>query len=136
MKIFALFMLSVAAFAQTPQVWVKVGSEGSTAATSPVVVIQAGQMYRFGAGTKWCDSVTATTQFSQTVFWSNFACKVNGKPVPDPAPGVVKELDLFESAPIAPITTPAPNTQVLTTIITVNGVKMGGSCTVTLSPQP
>ena len=96
------------------QAWQKVASEGATQAASPVAVLTAGLIYRFGAGASWCDTVTVVKATSQTVWYSNVACTVAGKPVADPAPGQVKELDIQETAAVQtvmvsgkPVTVPA-----------------------------
>jgi len=96
------------------QTWQKVASEGATQAASPVAVLTAGLIYRFGAGASWCDTVTVVKATSQTVWFSNVACTVAGKPVTDPAPGVTKELDIQETSAVQtvmvsskPVTVPA-----------------------------
>jgi hypothetical protein len=129
------------ALAQTPAVstaptWTKVATEGASLATAPVVQLPAGTTYRWGVGTKWCDSVTITAPVAMTAWnwpWNHTGpsyttptCTVNGQPVSDVAPGFLKELDTQGSAPPPP--PPPPPTRIIFSCIaplltvTIDGV--------------
>ncbi len=64
----------------TPVTWTKVAIEGDT------VFLPKGTTYRFGIGSKYLASVTTTADWVVLVYYTNFGG--------DPAPGVVKELDV------------------------------------------
>ena len=55
----ALLAALLIAFSAEAQTYSKIVSEG-TAVSAPVVTIPAGQTYRWGIGTKWCDPVTVS----------------------------------------------------------------------------
>jgi hypothetical protein len=85
------------------QTWQKIVSEGAAQASSPVVTLPAGTVYRFGFGTKFCDPVTTTGKITLTVWYARIVCTVNGVSTIDPDPNVQKELDVQETAVAQPI---------------------------------
>jgi subtilase family serine protease len=81
--------------------WTKVAMEGDT------VYLPPGTTYRFGIGTTFLAPVTITSGWTVYVYYSSFGG--------DPAPGVVKELDVLGSG----------------AGVIVNGVSFGGTTTTT-----
>ena len=63
--------------------WTKVAIEGDT------VYLPPGTTYRFGIGTNYLASATTSSGWTVYVYYSNFGA--------DPAPGLVKQLDVFGS---------------------------------------
>jgi hypothetical protein len=61
--------------------WTKVAKEGDT------VYLPPNTTYRFGIGNSYLPAATTSSGWTVYVFWSNFGST-------DPAPGVVKELDV------------------------------------------
>jgi hypothetical protein len=88
----ALALLTLPACAQT---WVKIAAEN----TNTYVTLPAGTQYRFGTplttSTAGCGTLgwltgTATSVTTLSAYYTSFAC--------DPAPGVVKELDVLQTS--------------------------------------
>jgi hypothetical protein len=72
------------------QIWIKIATESTTVS----VTLPAGATYRLGSGTSWSASmvVAGATTFSPLFFPSGEF------PFADPAPGLLKELDVMEGA--------------------------------------
>ncbi len=108
MKILLALLLAACtslAAAQTTQTWVKIADENTVGA----VTLAAGTTYRFGAAT----GVTyAGTDCSKANCWAVFsnlpsattiksvAWPSGGYPFADPAPGVLKELDILQTTAV------------------------------------
>lgn len=117
----------VGARAQTPA-WLKVASEGTSAATSLTVSLPAGTTWRFGATVngvaEYCDAQTFGLPNTFVVYYSAIpTCTVLGVQTLDPAPGVVKELDVLQGLAPYTVTTSNPLTQPpITASLTIPGL--------------
>jgi hypothetical protein len=112
----------------TMPVWQSVASEGSSAATSPVVKLPAGATWRFGHGSQWCDAQTVSAATAITVYYAAVpGCTVSGIATTDPAPGLVKELDVEQAATAELVTVTDPST----TPATVASLTIPGGAPVT-----
>ena len=124
----ALLAALLIAFSAEAQTYSKIVSEG-TAVSAPVVTIPAGQTYRWGIGTKWCDPVTVSVATTITAY--NFqlgtgtppVCKVDGVATVDVDPNVIKELDGLETATawIASVVTPPATDPLAVTVPAIAG---------------
>lgn len=87
-------------------VWVKVATEGSsTASAANSITLPAGTIYQFGTVGHFCDPVTvAQTTTISPVYVTSFKCTVGGVATPDPANGVVKEVDVEQTASAQTVT--------------------------------
>ena len=106
--IFALLILPTLALAQTSPVWVKVATETNTLTVSTVPIT-----VRYGASsgtttsgvncaTANCWAIVTISKAVTNVSLNDTTCCVLG--VPDPAPGVAKELDVQETTAAITVT--------------------------------
>lgn len=107
----AVMLLSLSAFGQSAtapvpkQTWFKVATEGASITTSDSIT------YRFGTASGIADNNVDCAKTScwsaptvQSSQWTNFLVYFKSFPFADPAPDVVKELDVLETATAQTVT--------------------------------